>query len=123
MSELKPCPFCGGKADVIGIMMDKCICSECEAQAKGSCNNEIAILRWNTRAQALKWRSAEEKPENESYVLFETKNGTETGKTIIITDSNEWYIECGSFMGYSKTYISRDIKRWIPLSEVLAVIK
>lgn len=69
MSELKPCPFCGGKAEIedfeyfpdcanepekwksVGCFTDGCVC---ERHCDGVyCESEIeAVKKWNTRAES-----------------------------------------------------------------------
>lgn len=51
-TELKPCPFCGGEADVdignFGGMV--CYCKQCFSQGKQCKTEEEAIETWNRRA-------------------------------------------------------------------------
>ena len=53
MAELKPCPFCGGKADIVERWPDKfhrmIMCDECGAEFVDK--NEHAVAAWNTRAE------------------------------------------------------------------------
>lgn len=51
--ELKPCPFCGGEADVdvgnFGGMV--CYCKQCFSQGR-QCETETEAIRaWNTRTK------------------------------------------------------------------------
>lgn len=52
-SELKPCPFCGGEADVdignFGGMV--CYCKKCFSQGKQCKTKEEAVKNWNRRAK------------------------------------------------------------------------
>lgn len=50
MTELKPCPFCGGKAelDSVGCTLWCVVCSKCEA-ASGYSDEEGAVRLWNRR--------------------------------------------------------------------------
>ncbi|TDX30813.1 restriction alleviation protein Lar [Modicisalibacter xianhensis] len=55
MSELLPCPFCGGKAEFCKVGVNypfKAGCANCEAFTKGSAfeNNEYNAQCWNRRA-------------------------------------------------------------------------
>ena len=54
MTDLKPCPFCGGEAEALdlgGHFADYITCIECEADGPrgGHCNLEDAIELWNRR--------------------------------------------------------------------------
>lgn len=56
MSELKPCPFCGGKADAqntyaIGVWEAFCtVCGAHTGYPAGGCTEAEAIEAWNRRA-------------------------------------------------------------------------
>ena len=68
MIELKPCPFCGGEADLIetsnlgswGVSVSFVRCSVCWIDGESGNNiirkkaNNIAIKAWNTRAKGEK---------------------------------------------------------------------
>ena len=59
MAELKPCPFCGN--DDLEILLEfnpmlkyeyfRVLCSCCGASSCGHLHKEIAIKRWNRRAE------------------------------------------------------------------------
>lgn len=50
--ELKPCPFCGGRAELYGSWQDSWIveCVKCHASTDDYKENFDAILAWNARA-------------------------------------------------------------------------
>ena len=51
MTELKPCPFCGGKAKLRGYQIDfRVMCPECGGRAKLCSTAEETIESWNRRA-------------------------------------------------------------------------
>ena len=57
MSELKPCPFCGGKAFVSarlpyfgGQKTVAVVCENCNASSKNKVKEKDAIESWNRRA-------------------------------------------------------------------------
>lgn len=51
--ELKPCPFCGGKAklDTMGLMCQNYVvyCTKCHAEAESAGSTAKAIELWNRR--------------------------------------------------------------------------
>ena len=56
MSKIKPCPFCGGKAEIIEgtkAASDKSIfkafCTKCETENWWSDTKQEAVERWNIR--------------------------------------------------------------------------
>lgn len=56
LKELKPCPFCGGKAELINFNMDYgtvtvgCTNEECDITlGKGYFSEEEAVRKWNQR--------------------------------------------------------------------------
>ena len=63
MAELKPCPFCGGKAVAYKepsslplIIRYKAICEDCSGQMYRGTMNEV-VEAWNSRAEAALERS------------------------------------------------------------------
>lgn len=54
MSELKPCPFCGGAAQLNNTVDENDFyvsCDVCEIQQVGEHTMEEAVRLWNTRVQ------------------------------------------------------------------------
>ena len=56
MSDLKPCPFCGGEAElkrvertILGTEYFSVICTTCHCQTAGNQDVEKSIAVWNTR--------------------------------------------------------------------------
>jgi hypothetical protein len=49
MDELKWCPFCPGKAEVMGTAYYWVRCKGCGAETKGSHKRAKAIAQWNER--------------------------------------------------------------------------
>ncbi|MEA4884284.1 MAG: Lar family restriction alleviation protein [Clostridia bacterium] len=60
MSELKPCPFCGGKAQYLsarteersGVMLHTVCCTVCGASTRTCSNRQLACAVWSRRVQA-----------------------------------------------------------------------
>jgi len=52
MSELKPCPFCGGEAEYgLTFAGEEVYCKKCHAAMPRISTKEQAIEAWNTRAE------------------------------------------------------------------------
>lgn len=54
MAELKPCPFCGGEAEIIsgfGKYTVQCKKGGCMANISWASNKDYAIKAWNRRAE------------------------------------------------------------------------
>ena len=53
MADLKPCPFCGGRADWWETESDthrfQIVCVECFCGTDECVSEEVALKRWNTR--------------------------------------------------------------------------
>jgi len=117
MIELKPCPFCGNKPNIniisqwVGdVFYRECFyvkCNKCKIESKILTCREDAVSDWNTRSPILKWRSAAEKPEENKEVMIDI--GYNCIEIIIYWEENIEYW--------------KQVERWVPLSEVLAVIK
>ena len=57
MTELKPCPFCGGEAEIfVSDITDRALvyCRGCDAQIKMQQNEQEAIEAWNKRVSEVK---------------------------------------------------------------------
>lgn len=53
MTELKPCPFCGGEAELTGFNAPEywVWCPSCKASTDAHTGKENAVAAWNTRAE------------------------------------------------------------------------
>ena len=55
MNELKPCPFCGGKAEIVSMGVDRqvsvVLCEECGGGTMLKETEAEAIDAWNRRAE------------------------------------------------------------------------
>jgi Lar family restriction alleviation protein len=49
VTELKPCPFCGGDAEICGDEYFWVTCTSCGVETNGSHDEEEAVERWNRR--------------------------------------------------------------------------
>jgi len=54
VSELKPCPFCGGKAEIVYAYKCWAKCKRCGAEMSGAKKVWNAIKKWNRRAEVKK---------------------------------------------------------------------
>lgn len=53
MTDLKPCPFCGGEAELAGVNAPEfwVWCPSCKASTAAHTGKQSAIEAWNTRAE------------------------------------------------------------------------
>jgi len=49
-TELKPCPFCGGKAVMYGQVFYYIVCKSCGVETHGSHSEQSAAEAWNRRS-------------------------------------------------------------------------
>lgn len=52
MNELKPCPFCGGEAELVEVKWEEWFwvyCKRCSAETDAFASKEKAIGAWNRR--------------------------------------------------------------------------
>lgn len=77
--ELKPCPFCGGKAGLYHTYDGlSCVqCDECGISTLRKMDARLAIQMWNKRNSEIEWIPVSEKlPEPESEVLVTVRDKT-----------------------------------------------
>jgi Lar family restriction alleviation protein len=108
--ELKPCPFCGGEAEVVDINDDSqqsggsCVtCKQCLASSALEFEfRETFIERWNTRAQtapyreALQWipiNSVEDLPKEDGEYLWQFREPHQGHKVQFYSGSPHWYVK------------------------------
>lgn len=81
--ELKPCPFCNGKAKVYDVTIRKfafVYCDDCRARTSEQYNTKIAIELWNTRSEMLTIEAIKKQERRESYqYLLKVANESEGG--------------------------------------------
>jgi Lar family restriction alleviation protein len=50
-TELKPCPFCGGKAVMYGQVFYYIVCKSCGVETQGTYSEQSAAEAWNRMAE------------------------------------------------------------------------
>lgn len=111
---MKPCPFCGGKAEIVS-MSEKftvsCASGGCMANIAWCPDEEKAARAWNART--LDWIPCSERmPEDLARVLFafhgsNVRSGFRNG---VFGSRNAWYSE-----GFH--YDDNEITHWMPTPE------
>lgn len=102
--DLKPCPFCGGKAEVVYIKDNQYVrCSRCGAVGANTFNTEDVIADWNRRvcvkqnSETLDTNSVASSGVNTSSVC---KENLQAGPRLTYTDIErmvkplEWKLDC-----------------------------
>lgn len=115
MSDLKPCPFCGGKDAVLqdrGVMDGQLMlkfawCQRCGARTNAG-DEATAIAAWNRRAS--QWVSVEERLPEEPGVYLVVGLQHSNGEPYVATDVLHEKEGCWFFAYQSVTH-------WMPLPE------
>lgn len=95
--ELKPCPFCGGKAGLYHTHDGRsCVqCDECGISTLRKMDARLAIQMWNKRNSEIEWIPVSEKlPRLEDDMLVTVRN-KETGTSAVWSGTrykNGWAI-------------------------------
>ena len=126
MTELKPCPFCGGEAnvhsdgDAFSSPFLEIYCSQCNTSMiryinvleSDEHNREGIIQRWNTRASD--WHTGT--PTEEGYYLIHLKKyyyKDTVGYMVAKWERNGWRtINIGSYYN-----LAEDVDRWQKINE------
>ncbi len=89
MTDLKPCPFCGGETS-IRYYKDKYSyyveCNHCMACSGYSSFEDGAVKKWNTRQPAIDWKPIEKLP---SFFNDEGQRNYDDECKILVTTGNE----------------------------------
>jgi Lar family restriction alleviation protein len=116
MTDLKPCPFCGGeKVEIKGAYVRHAFieCCKCGIAMVAGESKAEAIAAWNRRADG--WIPVTERlPEedNEEYLTcYATKDGIGV-PTIRTYIQGRWYADC-EYVGRSKGLVTH----WMPLPQ------
>ena len=82
MMELKPCPFCGGKAILYTHYF--CICSECQASTRAYGTPEETVEAWNRRAKKLHGMAQKEQDAVQEAIIYfaDFPDGYERAKVV-----------------------------------------
>lgn len=132
MTELKNCPFCGGKNIKIDYCdMPKsekfyCYCSDCSD--KETLNGEYAKnpfqakQAWNTRANEMTWRTIDSAPRDKEIIIFVSGEGVGTGifsnsrnNSWTLTVMGQWAIESEDNYWGREFFNGRYPTHWMPL--------
>jgi Lar family restriction alleviation protein len=114
MTELKPCPFCGGSAELLSDVA--CIdwwvcCEDCENNCRSDQEKSEAVAAWNRRASG--WIKVSERlPEvGEVVLLFTDLGGMDTGyrDDVCFLNPGGWY--------WDQEDNAIGVTHWMPLPE------
>jgi hypothetical protein len=101
MSELKPCPFCGGSAEFIGSPpkngYDRVACKMCDTEHSGD-DEASSILGWNTRTDTV-WQDISTAPKDENKDVLVGWHSDHWGKFIWARAGQvrgAWYLSGGT---------------------------
>ena len=117
-SELKPCPFCGGQAEMIPTWdgLYQAECKNCRCSTESFCKSQLASLRWNkrTRPEPSGWISVKDRlPEDEERILiFVSLAGHER------IQLDTCYEDCGYMHLDSGYAFGAEVTHWMPLPEL-----
>ena len=96
MSELLPCPFCGGEANTWdGVYMWYVVCKECGAAGSPCLTEAEAIEAWNSRAE----RTCHVVKNSRKYVLSDGCELFDDGCSICngyVGDDDNYCSNCGA---------------------------
>ena len=123
MADLKPCPFCGGKAIaykepnyVVNITRYKVICEVCSAQMYRGTMSEV-IEAWNARADgwiSVKERLPEQRPLDDRPEVL----ASDYVLVLIRYDDDFYWIRTSAYVG--KAWLAdipgegRQVTHWMP---------
>lgn len=127
MSELLPCPFCGGEAylrDDNAIIEPSfwCDCGSCDCGTPSFDKPEYAIKAWNTR-QSSEWvriyygRELGNLPTHDQEVLFKCGDSCHAGIFINDYDGFSDTGDFGFFDNRDNFYEADSVSCWMPLPQ------
>ena len=125
--ELKPCPFCGGKAEVVPYSVYGKVksyfvnCLNCGCQIRDYTSKQNAEKAWNEiRKRKSRWVKVEGRlpaPDEYDWVLVNVKfdeDGTYGVPHIAEYRNGEWW---GYFCDVPLTELGETVTHWMPLPE------
>lgn len=121
MSELKPCPFCGGRADFIsgtlresGFKFYRVFCSNCQSRTYMHNYVSDAADLWNTRTSG--WQPIEAAPKDGTWILAINAT-TNKGRQHVVHYSERHSPKFAWVTGSAPMDFVAGITHWQPLPE------
>lgn len=118
--NLKPCPFCGGKAEFFTSALEDSYrgiyCRICSAETSADTERD-AEIKWNARQPAINWQPIETIPKGRYVILLGTDGSVVKGK-FDHTTSDSIYIDYKILHGTSSACSIKFFNGWAELPEV-----
>lgn len=93
MSDLKPCPFCGGRAEKEGhddLPLGRVKCRNCQIHTMWYANIDDAASVWNTRADSAALAAAVQ-AEREACARVAEETGSKRADAASFNECESWY--------------------------------
>ena len=113
MSELKPCPYCGGDAEVYETIKGytvMCSNGECVELQTSDWTMSKAVSLWNTRTPQSEWISVDDRLPSEDVPVICYSNDIVTGWQVVLFVSDSFWMESSTGAPYPAI-----VTHWMPL--------